>query len=389
MGLPNQTFAQMTANMVANWAAQLGFQPTLQDGDALYAMMQATCSQLIFLQAQVTIINNVARAQTCGSDLNNGTTDADLDSFYAQFGFLRLPGQQAIGPVILSKATVAATQVQYPVGTIVQTQGGAIQYDLVADTTQPTFNATLNAYVLNIGQSSLTATAQALLVGSAYNVTAGQLSQVGTNVPGLDSVTNTVPINNGANPESNPAFRTRFVQYLNSLSKATQAAIESAIAGVQQNIEYSLQENVNTVGGTRLGEFVATIDDGTGHPPSSLLTSIYNAVYQVRGFTIYPQVIAVSDLNATIVLVIRVAAGFVSSAVQAAVANAVASAVNALPIGATCFLIATVVEAATTVPGCTSVQPNTTTINGTAADLVPTGFQGVRTTIDLITVSTY
>jgi hypothetical protein len=389
MGLPTKDFPTLVADMVSAWAAELGYQPTLQDGDALYAMMEATCSQLVFMQAQVTIINNVARAQTCGSDLNNGTTDADLDSFYAQFGFTRLQGQQAIGPVTLGKLSPATAQVPVPAGTLVQTVGGAIQYQLVADTNQAAWNPTLNAYVFNIGQSSITATAQALLAGSNYNVTAGQLSQIATNVPGVDTVTNTVPITNGANAEPNPAFRTRFVQFLNSLSKATQAAIQSAINGVQQNIESNLQENVNTIGGTRLGEFVATIDDGTGDPPSSLLTAVFNAVNAVRGFTIYPQVVPISDLLATIVIVIRVAAGFVTATVEAAVENAIVAAVNDLPIGGTCFINATIVEAALSVPGCTSVQPNTTTINSAAADLVPTGFQGVRTNINLVTASSY
>lgn len=385
MGLPTKTFQEYVDSMVAAWATQLGFEPTfLQSGDSLYSLMNSVASQLVFLQAQVQLVNAVARAQT--------SSGADLDSFYAQFGFTRLPGQQAIGPVTLGSASPATTQVPYPVGAIVQTIGGAIQYALVADTNQPTFNVAQNAYILQPGQQTLTATAQALLVGAAYNVGVGQLAQVASNVPGLDTVTNSAPIANGADAESDTAFNERFPLFLNSLSKATYGAIVSAILGVRQGIEYSLQENVDTNGVARPGKFVATIDDGTGSPPSSLTSAVFNAVDAVRGFTIQPAVVAVTDVEATIVIVVRLAAGAVAGTVEAAVAAAIVGAVNSNDLGATLFVNAQSpavgVENAALVPGVVSVQPGTT-INGESADLVVTGFQATRTNINLVTVSTY
>ena len=94
MALPSKTQAEFVSAIVANWATSLGFQPTLQDGDSLLALMQSIAAQLVFLQAQVQLVNALARAQT--------STGADLDSFYAQFGFTRLPGQMAEGPVVFS-----------------------------------------------------------------------------------------------------------------------------------------------------------------------------------------------------------------------------------------------------------------------------------------------
>lgn len=379
MSLPSKTQAQFVDAMVNAWAAALGFQPTLTDGDALLALMQTVSAQLIFLQAQVQLVNALARAQT--------STGADLDSFYAQFGFTRLPGQQAIGPVTLSKASAATTQVPYPVGTIVQTVGGAIQYALVADTNQPTFAPSQNAYILQIGQTSLTATAQALVGGSAYNVAAGQLAQVASPVPGLDAVTNSGPISDGADAESDSAFRNRFVLFLNSLSKATYGAIVSAIEGVGQGIEFNLQENVDPDGNPHPGEFVVTVDDGTGSPPSSLLTSVFNAVDAVRGFTIMPQVVAVSVVEITVVIAVRLATGAVAGIVEAAVANAVAVAIDATDIGSTLF-VSSVEQAALAVSGVTAVQPGTL-LNGTNADVTVTLRQATRSNINLITVGTY
>lgn len=380
MSLPSRTFQQFVDAFVAQWASELGFQPTLQAGDALYALMQTTAAQLVFLQAQVQLVNAIARAET--------STGADLDTFYAQFGFVRLPGQAASGPVVFSNPAAASAQILIPVGTVVQTIGGAVQYAVVADTNEPTFNPTLNAYVLAIGQTSLTATVQALVSGSAYNVTAGQLAQIATPVPGINSVTNAEPIINGADAESDTAFRARFVLFINSLSKATYGAIVSAIQGVQQGIEFQLQENVDVAGNPHFGEFVVSIDDGTGSPPSSLITAVFNAVDAVRGFTIIPEVVAVADITTTIVVAIKAAAGFTVTALEGPVANAIAAAVNSGGIGAG-LPADTVVQAALSVTGCASVQLSSVLLNGSNADLPAVVFKAYRTDVNHITCGPY
>lgn len=387
-GLPQKSFQQFTDDQVAAWAASLGFQPTLQKGDALYAAMQAVSSQLVFIQALVYLINNVARASTCGSDLNNGTTDADLDSFYAPFSFTRLPAKTATGAVTFSAPAPVASQIIIAVGTIVQTPGGAIVYQVVADPTQLNWSPILGAYLMPAGQQQLTATVQAALAGAAYNVTVGQLSQIASSLPGITTVTNANAINNGINAEANPAYRARFVNYLNSLAKATYGAIVSAIQGVQQGLDFSLQENVDVAGHPHPGEFVATIDDGSGNPPATLITAIINAVEAVRGFTILAEVQAASIVTVTIAMAVRVAAGFTASTVQANVKAAVAAAVNAAQVGQTLFVAANVEVAALAVAGVVSVQPGTT-INGLAADFAVTGFQRVGTNPGAVAVGTY
>ena len=380
MALPSKTQAEFVSAIVANWATSLGFQPTLQDGDSLLALMQSIAAQLVFLQAQVQLVNALARAQT--------STGADLDSFYAQFGFTRLPGQMAEGPVVFSNPAAASSQILIPVGTVEQTIGGAIQYQAIADTNQPTFNPTLNAYVLQVGQTSLTATAQALVSGSASNVAANQLAQIATPLPGINTVTNTEPIDNGADAESDTAFRARFVLFINSQSAATFAAISSAIQGVGQGIEYQLEENVDINGNPNPGEFVASIDNGTGSPPASLIAAVFAAVEAKRGFTIMPEVIPVATSTVTVGLAIRAAAGYTLVAVQGAVANAVVAAINVLGIGAA-LSADIVVQAALSVAGCASVQLSSVLLNGENADLPAVVFEAYRSNINAVAVGTY
>jgi uncharacterized phage protein gp47/JayE len=385
-GLPSKSLTQLVSDMVAAWAQQLGYQPTLPDGDPLLALMQATAAQAVFLQAQIQIVNGLTLAST--------RTGADLDEWMAQFDFERLGATAATGQVTFGKLSPAASQILIPPGVIVQTAGGAIQYMVVADASQPTWSATLNAYVLAVGQSSLTATVQAQTAGSAYNVTANQISQIASNLPGIDTVTNAAAITNGLNAESDTAFLARFVQYLNSLSKATYGAIVSAIQGVQQGLLYGLQENVDTGGNAHPGEFVATIDDGSGSPPSSLINSVQAALEAVRGFTILAETIAVTTVTATIVVVVRLAPGTVSATVNAAAAQAVMAAVNSQPIGGedgegSLLYISQIESAAAATPGVVAVQPNTTTINGSAADLAGNARQRAITSLNHITVSNY
>jgi uncharacterized phage protein gp47/JayE len=398
--LPNKTLPNFVQDMVNGWAASLGFPPTFQAGDAFYALMETVSAQLVFIQAQIQIVNYIARAQTSGSDQNNGTTDADLDSFYAQFGFFRIGGVQASGQVTFSSFSPASSQVLITAsnptanpptqGVIVQTAGGAIQYQVVADPNQPTWSAGLNAYVLAPGQSSLTASVQAILPGSAYNVTTGQLSQIATNLAGIDTVTNAAGITNGSNSESNPSFRTRFIFFINSLSKATYGAIASAILGVPGVVDSSLLENINTAGMSQLGEFIATIDDGSGAPPASLVTTVQNAINSVRGFTILGVARAVQQTGVTELISVRVDPDpvFNLETVNLAVQAALQTATNALAIGATLY-ISTLENAAMSVNGVIAVQPRATLINGSNNDLLINKFRRAFVTLNNIVVGNY
>lgn len=390
MTLPVKTFDQFVQDQVAAWANAIGITPALTEGDALLAAFEAFAGQLLFIQSQIQLVVALTRAQT--------STGADLDSWMAQFSFTRLPATYAEGEVTFAKNQPATSQVLIPAatlsggvysgGTLVQTTGGAIQYQVIPDTTQPTYNAGLNAYVLAVGQTSLTASVQALAAGTGYNVSAGQLVQIASSLAGIDSVTNSAAINNGLNAESDAAFLARFPLYLASLAKATEGAILYAATSVQQGLTASALENELPSGATQDGSFTVVVDNGSGTTPSSTVTEVYDAVYAVRAFTVQPFAVAATALTVTIVLGVRIASGYTSATVIANVQAAIANAVNATGVGATLY-ISTIEGAALSVAGVTSVKPATTTINGAQADLTPTAFQVIKTATTDITVNTY
>lgn len=390
MTIPSKTFPQMVQDMVTQWGSSTGRTPSLTQGSMILAIFESVAAQLDFLQAMAQAITLLSRAAT--------STGGDLDTWMADFNFARLSATFAVGPVQLLRNTPAAATISVPAATLnssgvyiggglVQTVGGAIVYQLIPDATQSSYNATSNSYQFPVGATSITATAQAVSSGSAYNVTVGNLSQLGSQMSGVDAATNTVPISNGVDAETDAAFRARFVLYLSTLAKATKSAILAACQGVQQGLQIATQENVTAAGTPLNGSFTVFVDDGTGHPPQSLLNTVYAAADSVRAFSVQPFVVGPNILTATIVLAVRLAPGYTLGALQTAVVSAVAAVVNQLATNATLFVSA-VNAAASSVVGVVAVQSGTT-INGFAADLVPPPSYEIRTSATTITVGSY
>ena len=383
MTISTKSIAGFVSDEIATWSAQTGTSPVFSSGDPLLAFWQSISVQLDFLQAQIQIVLGLARAQT--------STGADLDSWMLQFNFFRLPANFATGAEVFSNPSAASSQIVVPIGTLVQTIGGDTQYEVVADSTQSSYSAAAGGYVLAPGQTSVTATVEALVAGSVSNVLANTLVQFGSSLPGIASVTNPSPITNGVDAESDAAFRARFILYLATLAKATMAAILAAALSVQQGLQISLLENQQPNGVPLLGSFTVIADDGSGDPPASLLNAIFNAVDATRAFSVQPFVVGPVRLLISITLAVRLGTlptGVLPAAVYVSIQNAIAAMVNALGPGATLSGSA-VISTALSVSGVASVSPSSVLLNGSAADLAPTAQQEIRTQNSSIAVSAY
>lgn len=368
--------------MIATWQAQTGLSVPFTSGDPLLAFWQSVATQLDFLQAQIALVLSLARAST--------STGADLDTWMAQFQFFRLQAVPGTAAETFSINAVSAVNIPVPAGTLVQTVGGDILYEVVADTGNPAWNATVNGYILPVGALSVNATVQAVIPGSGSNVAANQLTQFGSSVPGIASCTNPSPIINGVNAETDAAFRSRFILYLATLAKATRAAILAAAGSVQQGLLIALLENQQPDGTALLGSFTVIADDGSGNPPVSLLNAIFSAVDAVRAFSVQPFVVPPTSLLAAISLAVHLATtpGLVPAAINTAVQNAIAAMVNQLPPGGRLNGSA-IITAALSVTGVLAVNPASISINGLPSDLIPTIQQEIRTTVSSVIVSNY
>ncbi|MDB6104033.1 MAG: putative phage baseplate protein [Gammaproteobacteria bacterium] len=383
MAVQSQSFSTIVQNGVA---AVQGAARQLLDftvGSVLRAVVEATAAMALWLQGIALEIASLTRFST-----SNGP---DADSWAADFDFTRLAAQAAQGPVTFSRftptnqATIPAAtsngtdangNIVWIGGYTVQTADGSQKYQVIPDATQATYNATQNAYLIAAGASTGSATVQAIVQSSAGNVGAGFINTLGGALSGIDAVTNPSPFQNGADAETDAAMRARFVLYIAGLSKATLAAIGSAISNIQQGVVYTITENQNFDGTANPGYFFVVVDDGSGNPSISFLSTVANAVNAVRAIGANFGVFGPTVVSATITLTITVATGFDKPTLSAQVQTALLKYISGLSIGQALPYTRLAQIAYDVSSGITNVS--LLQLNAGTADLVATSKQAIR-----------
>jgi len=358
------TFSQVVQQIAT--AAQAKAPLPFNLGSPELALAEADASVVMWLQSLIVDVLATTRAST--------SQGPDLDSWMADFGLTRLPATNATGTLTFSRytATNAAT---IPVGTQVQSQDGAVTYAVIADTTQPLFSVALNAYLIPAGIASGNVTAQAVTPGAAGNVQIGVLTSLTSSIQNVDTVTNPAAITNGIDAETDAAFRNRFQLYLGSFEKGTKNAIAYALASMQQGITYTLTENQNYAGAQQLGYFYVVVDNGTGSPPSALITAAASAIDAVRPvgtlFNVYAPVIVTANVTCNV----TAQPGYSAATVQANVVTAVTNYINSLQLGQP-LMWSILYSVAYAVPGVQEVSG--LLLNGGTADLPCTTQQVIK-----------
>lgn len=386
MPLQTKTYEQFLSDIVTTWASLLYLSPNLRSGDPLLAVFQSVVlGGLIFVQSQAVRVNKLTRAAT--------SDGPDLDSWMNDFSFPRKPAQYASGTVQFSVNRVLNSVVKVPIGAIIQTKDATIQYQVVVDTTKTAYSPTDNAYILPANDLSIDVQVQAVEPGASQNVQVGALSQIVSTMTGINNVTNLAPIENGQDPEVDDAYRSRFKLFINSVNgKATPGGILSAALDVPGVVAAALIENQDQYGTARRGYGVVVVDDGSGAPSSTLLNTVFEAIFQaVRGFTIGFVVVGPTKVSVNIALNIRInPAAQNPSQVQLNATNAVIDYVNSLQIGEELYLenLAYVAKFSDPV-NVLSVQPGSTKINNSAADLIVSPQSVIRTDNTRTNIGTY
>lgn len=360
MQLNLRTFDTIVASGAAavQGAAQTVLDLTV--GSVLRAVLEANAGLGLWLQWMILQVLQTTRAATSGG--------GDLDTWVADFSLTRLPASFAAGTVTFSRFA-PVTVALVPAGTTVTTGDGTQSFAVAADTANAAWNAAQNGFVIASGAASVTVAVQAAVAGSAGNVQAGTISLIAAALPGVDTVGNAAPTVGGLDAESDAALRARFAAYINSLSKATTAAVGYAISSVQQGLQYTIQENAAPTGAWQPGCFVVTLDNGTGAPPASLLSAVATAIEAVRPvgslWTVQPPAVS----SAIVTLSIATPPSVAHATIAAEVAAAITQFIDALPVGAPLpwsRLAQVAYDASASVSNVTAVL-----LNGGSADLVP------------------
>ncbi len=369
MQLPLQTFSTLVTNAAAAVQGAASQLLDLTVGSTLRAILEANASMALWLQWLILQVLRTTRAAT--------SEGADLDSWMADYAFTRLPASPAAGQATFSRFVAVAPAI-IPAGSRIRTADASQTFAVLADAANPAWLASESGFQMASGVSSLSVPIQAVAAGAAGNVQAGAISLLATALPGIDTVSNTAPLTGGVDAETDTSLRTRFQNYLASLSRATLVAIQSAVASVQLGLSFIVQENINPDGSSRPGHFLVVVDDGTGAPAPTLLTNIATAVEAVRPIGTSFAVLAPTLLLAAISLSVTSDGTVAHTALTALVASAITTYVDGLAIGAGLPYSRVTQVAFAASPAITNVTA--VLVNGGVADLAPGSIGVIRAT---------
>lgn len=336
-------------------------------GSLLRAITESNASILQWLQQLIVTLLATTRAST--------SSGANLDSWMADFGFFRLSASFATGSVTYSRFTPTNSAL-IPIGALVGSTDGSQQYAVTLDTTNPLYDAGLSGYLIPAGTASATVPVKASTAGAAGNALIGTVTVIVGTISGVDTVTNSAVFTNGVDPEEDSPFRARFVLWVQSLSKATRAAIGYALSSMQQGVSYTLTENQDYAGNTLYGYFYAVVDDGSGAPSGAFLASAGAAIESARGFTTRYGVFAPVLVTANVGMTITTDSTVTHSVVVANVTSAIQAYISGLTLGQ----ILPYTQLASIAYGVSPAVTNVSGVllNGGTADLGATNKQVIR-----------
>jgi uncharacterized phage protein gp47/JayE len=358
MQLSLRTFGMLVQSMAAAVQASVTQLLDLTAGSTLRAVLEANASIGLWMQWLILQVLRTTRAAS--------SDGADLDTWMADLTLTRLPAVAATGTVTLSRFTPGMSAL-IPAGALVRTADGTQTFAVTADTSHPSWSAPNNGYVVSDAIASLDVPVTAQTTGSVGNVQVGTISMLASAIPGIDSVNNASAFQNGLDAESDDSFRNRFRNFIASRSRATPLAVGYAISGIQQGLNYALQENVSPSGQLLMGSFVVTVDDGSGSPSTALLSTVQSAIDTVRPVGSIFSVQSPTVLKTDISLTVTVPAGTAKAPIQALVGDAIGSFIDRLPIGASLPLTKLAQIAYSASPAVVNVSA--LAANGSASDV--------------------
>jgi uncharacterized phage protein gp47/JayE len=164
-------------------------------GSATYKIMESVASEISNATNNSTLL-------TYGLDVTTyfGT---ELDAFVNIFGITRQLGTRSIGTAVFSTPSPAMQNYDIPLGTQVSANVSQYFNNVAFTTTSP---ATIAS-----GQTSINVPVVSTLPGSFNNVPAQTIAQITTPLVGVTNVTNTYPLTNGTDTETDSQLQQRFL----------------------------------------------------------------------------------------------------------------------------------------------------------------------------------
>jgi len=343
--LTTLTLQQIQSTIIEGYNAVATLPADTGAGSSLGPMFNAFALALFNQQQEIIYVAAVSRLATIPANAD-GSPNPDVDSFVQAFGITPLGASAAQGQVTFSTSTPVGAQIVILVGSIVTTAGG-LQFQVIADPNNGSYNPTLNGYPINVSGSSVNATVLCLTTGTIGNVQAGTITQLYGGVGAIqfpapvNSVSNAAAFTNAINFESDAALKARFtLTQSTGRNTGTSSAIISAALGVQPGLIVSYGDQINADGTPHLSYFtlVVAIAGTATAPPSAPSEATKTAVrsalegdpaqginpvrpagitYDVIGPTVFTSV----NVSATIKLIPGTVAATVAASASSTVTN--------------------------------------------------------------------
>lgn len=199
----------------------------LTDSSALYHILSSTARELDDVHYQLTRLTAAFSIDTAsGPDLDERARDIQPGLF------TRLPPQRAVSQgIVFTRSENTGTTITIPAGTVVKTSNNLVALTL----REATITGSSPEVIIGngVGRDSAPVPAQMAAAGAAGNVGVGAVTGFGSRPPGIVSVTNTASFVNGADLETDDAFRERLKAYISTLSRCTPEAIEQLVRGAE------------------------------------------------------------------------------------------------------------------------------------------------------------
>ena len=324
MALNTKTLAQLVQDQAAAIQSRAIQIVDFTTGSVMRSFTEANAAVGLWLQGLALKILSMTRLST--------STGSDVDSWVNDWGIGRLSATLSLGSVTFSRFTPQSAAV-IPVGAQIQTADGTQSYQVIADATNANWSGPNLGYILPIGVTSITVPVQSMTGALSANVAANTVSVMITNIIGVDTVTNALALTGGSNAETDAQLRQRFIYFIGSLSKGTVAAIQYAITSLQLGLKCTVIENYASDGTFVQGLLTITVDDGSGAPPQSLLSTVSANVASVRAASINWVVLPPVIVNANVFCVITTGTGYDHNTVVAQVAAALTNFMVTLGVG--------------------------------------------------------
>lgn len=297
MALPIQSYDQIVLEQQNGMQSIAPVPLNLLVGSILRAIIESNSGNFLWLQALTTMLLSITRLTT--------STGSDVDSYINQFGFNRFPGTESNGSVTFSR-NVSTQQATIYVNSIVSVSSvDNLNFVVLAPppgSSYPAYDPTIAAYVIPADTASIIAYVECQQVGTIGNVLIGAIDTIDSIIPFVDFVSNGSDFTNGINQDSDETTKQKFISYIQSLSRATLAAIQYAVFIVPGVVRFIVVENMTPESVEQLGYFYVVIDDGTGNASDQLITNVFNSVNLYRGLTIQFQVFGPTPVTANVSL---------------------------------------------------------------------------------------